>query len=209
VLLIGCGPANSMRGAAYLSGVVEGLVVDVGGSTAHVGMLANGYPRELAVPTTLGGVRVNFRMPELFRVPVGGDRRGGAFTAALAQTVERAGAADGRAILVAVGGAGALVPDRLAGVAEVIRPADGEVAGAVGTAMAPVTGQADRICANRPDRRRRAREEARVAAFERAVHAGADAAAVEVVSVEEAPLAYMADPAIRIRVKVAGPTGAS
>jgi hypothetical protein len=48
-------------------------------------------------------------------------------------------------------------------------------------------------------------EEARVAAFARAVHAGADPARVEVVEVVEIPLSYLLDPAIRIRVKAAGP----
>jgi N-methylhydantoinase A/oxoprolinase/acetone carboxylase beta subunit len=207
VLMIGCGPANSMRGAAYLSGVVDGIVVDVSGATADVGVLVNGYPRELTEPTVVSGVRVNFRMPEVVRLEVGTDAKGVTFAAALEETVERARGASDPPMLVVVGDAGARIPDRMPGVAEVIRPADGDVAKAIGTAMAPVTGQADRICANRPDQRRRAREAAHAAAFEHAVHAGADPAGVTVVHVEEVPLAHMADPAIRIRVKVAGPAG--
>ena len=39
----------------------------------------------------------------------------------------------------------------------------------------------------------------------RAIHAGADPDRVAVVEVAEIPLAYMLDPAIRIRVKAAGP----
>jgi hypothetical protein len=99
------------------------------------------------------------------------------------------------------------VPDRLAGVSDIVRPADYEVANAIGAAIAPVSGQADRICPNRPDLRRRALEEVRAMAFSRAVHAGADPKAVEIVELEEIPLTYLVDPAVRIRVKAAGPRG--
>jgi hypothetical protein len=92
-------------------------------------------------------------------------------------------------------------------VSEVIRPADRDVAGAIGAAIAPISGQADLICANRPEERRRALREAREAASARAVRAGADPDAVQVVQVDEVPLTYLVDPAIRIRVKAAGPGG--
>ncbi|MDR0945744.1 MAG: hydantoinase/oxoprolinase family protein, partial [Bifidobacteriaceae bacterium] len=39
------GPTNSMRGAAYLSGLSECAVVDIGGTTSDVGVLNNGFPR--------------------------------------------------------------------------------------------------------------------------------------------------------------------
>jgi hypothetical protein len=38
----------------------------------------------------------------------------------------------------------------------------------------------------------------------RAVHAGADPDAVKIVEVEQVPLTYLLDPAVRIRVKAAG-----
>jgi N-methylhydantoinase A/oxoprolinase/acetone carboxylase beta subunit len=37
VLTFASGPTNSMRGAAYLSGLRDALVVDVGGTTADIG----------------------------------------------------------------------------------------------------------------------------------------------------------------------------
>lgn len=40
------GPTNSMRGAAYLSGLQNAIVVDIGGTTTDVGVLRNGFPRE-------------------------------------------------------------------------------------------------------------------------------------------------------------------
>ena len=44
------GPTNSMRGAAFLSGVSDGVVVDIGGTTTDIGVLTNGFPRRLRKP---------------------------------------------------------------------------------------------------------------------------------------------------------------
>ena len=40
------GPTNSMRGAMFLSGKEDGIVVDIGGTTTDVGVLVKGFPRE-------------------------------------------------------------------------------------------------------------------------------------------------------------------
>ncbi len=72
VLTIGCGPANSLRGAAFLAGLSDGLVIDIGGTSADVGALTNGFPRQSALPVEVGGVRTNFRMPDLLSVAIGG-----------------------------------------------------------------------------------------------------------------------------------------
>ena len=72
VLTISSGPTNSMRGAAWLSGVRDGIVVDVGGTSTDVGALVNGFPREAAVAIQLAGVRTNFRMPDMVSIPLGG-----------------------------------------------------------------------------------------------------------------------------------------
>ena len=72
VLTIGSGPANSMRGAAYLTGLSDAIVVDVGGTSTDVGALASGFPRESAIPVEIGGVRTNFRMPDLLATALGG-----------------------------------------------------------------------------------------------------------------------------------------
>ena len=69
---ISSGPTNSMRGAAWLSGVRDGIVVDVGGTSTDVGALVNGFPREAAVAVELAGVRTNFRMPDMVSIPLGG-----------------------------------------------------------------------------------------------------------------------------------------
>ncbi|OWF35079.1 uncharacterized protein LOC110443383 [Mizuhopecten yessoensis] len=66
------GPTNSMRGAAFLSGVKNGIVIDIGGTTTDVGILQNGFPREASSETTVGGIRTNFRMPDIRSIGLGG-----------------------------------------------------------------------------------------------------------------------------------------
>ena len=72
VLTIGSGPSNSMRGAAFLTGVSDALVVDVGGTSTDIGVMNGGYPRESSSPVDIGGVRTNFRMPDLVSIALGG-----------------------------------------------------------------------------------------------------------------------------------------
>jgi N-methylhydantoinase A/oxoprolinase/acetone carboxylase beta subunit len=47
-------------------------VVDIGGTTSDVGMLLHGFPREAAVSVNVGGVRTNFRMPDVLAIGLGG-----------------------------------------------------------------------------------------------------------------------------------------
>src|SRR3954452_1121322 len=61
-----------MRGAAFLSGREDCAVVDIGGTTADVGVLAHGFPREAAIAVDIGGVRTNFRMPDVLPLGIGG-----------------------------------------------------------------------------------------------------------------------------------------
>ncbi len=72
VLTIASGPTNSLRGAAFLSGLKNAIVVDVGGTTTDVGVLINGFPRESSSAVQMGGVRTNFRMPDLISIGLGG-----------------------------------------------------------------------------------------------------------------------------------------
>ena len=72
VLTIGSGPANSVRGAAFLTGAADSLVADVGGTSTDIGVLANGFPRESSYGVEIGGIRTNFRMPDLVTIALGG-----------------------------------------------------------------------------------------------------------------------------------------
>ncbi|KAL5623784.1 hypothetical protein FOBRF1_003034 [Fusarium oxysporum] len=72
------GATNSMRGAAYLAGIDAGgnssaIVVDIGGTTADIGViLPSGLPRQASAYVTVAGVRVNYSMPHLHSVGLGG-----------------------------------------------------------------------------------------------------------------------------------------
>jgi N-methylhydantoinase A/oxoprolinase/acetone carboxylase beta subunit len=265
VLTIGSGPANSIRGAAFLSGSDEAIIIDVGGTTSDLGVLSSGFPRESTLPREIGGVRTNFRMPDILSLGLGGgtivDVEGGTFghdsvgyrlaeeallfggstptltdaRSAVAGSpipdhelppltpAQRSGLADalaaahdriesavermslGRASLplVVVGGGGFLVPDRVLGAAEVLRPEQGNVANAVGAAIARAGGRADQLC-ELPERQA-AIEAASRAAIERAVQAGADPLRVEIVDILETPVSYSTRPTLRVSVKAAGP----
>ncbi len=262
VFMIGAGASNSVRGAALLTGRSDALVIDVGGTSADVGALVNGFPRESAAGVEIGGVNTNFHMPDLVSVQVGGgsvievDGSIGAnsvgallldaalvfggstptltdaavvtgrasigdaslvphvdmFTGALAEADDRiAGAIDrmrsghGDVDLVAVGGGAILLPDRIPGIAHIERPAEADVANAVGAALAPVGGEADFVADMSGDRREAQLARATREAGERAIAAGARADALETIWIEEIPLAYVEGPVSRIRAKVAGP----
>lgn len=75
VLCFASGPTNSMRGAAFLSGLADAAVVDVGGTTSDLGMLKNGFPREANAVVDIGGVRTLFRMPDVLSLAIGGGTR--------------------------------------------------------------------------------------------------------------------------------------
>ncbi|KAK7954155.1 hypothetical protein PG996_015040 [Apiospora saccharicola] len=71
------GATNSMRGAAYLAGhdaqVSSAIVADIGGTTTDVGvLLPSGLPRQASAYVTVGGVRVNYSMPHLHSIGLGG-----------------------------------------------------------------------------------------------------------------------------------------
>jgi len=66
------GPTNSIRGAGFLTGSTDAIVVDVGGTTTDIGFLANGFPRETSGANYVGGVRTNFNMPDILSIALGG-----------------------------------------------------------------------------------------------------------------------------------------
>lgn len=72
IFTIGCGPTNSIRGAVHLSGLENAMIIDVGGTTTDIGVVHNGFPRESSIAVEIGGVRTNFRMPDILSVGIGG-----------------------------------------------------------------------------------------------------------------------------------------
>jgi N-methylhydantoinase A/oxoprolinase/acetone carboxylase beta subunit len=263
VMSFASGATNSMRGAAFLSGIADAMVVDVGGTSTDVGQLRRGFPREANSVVEIGEVRTLFRMPDLLSIGLGGGSIvatgipigvgpesvgyrlsedalvfGGktltatdaavaagvvsigdsAKTAAvpratadavlalvrekLEDAIDRMKTEAGDVALIAVGGGAFLVPDRLAGVSEVIRVSHGDCANAVGAAIAQISGETDQVY--RDMSREAAIAAAEAQAIERAVTAGADRASLQTVEVEDMPLAYLPGNALRVRVRVAG-----
>ena len=72
VLTFASGPTNSMRGAVHLAGIADAMVVDIGGTTSDIGMLRRGFPRQSTHFVDMGGVKTNFRMPDVLAVGLGG-----------------------------------------------------------------------------------------------------------------------------------------
>jgi N-methylhydantoinase A/oxoprolinase/acetone carboxylase beta subunit len=204
-LMVASGPGTVMRGAAHLSGVSDAVVAGVGASTTYVGAIVDGMPREQVSPTPVAGVLTCLRLPDVRTVALGSDRRTADGVAALTTAVDDAKAAQPSLPLVAVGRGHHLVPNRLPGVTEVIRPHDAEFAHAIGAALASASGTFARVCLNRPETRRAVLEDVRAAAVARAIDAGAHPDRVEVVEVDEVPLTYLVQPAVQIRVRAAGP----
>lgn len=260
------GPTNSMRGAAFLSGLSEAAVVDVGGTTSDVGVLSCGFPRQAALAAEVGGVRTNFRMPDVLSIAIGGGSIvrgnghavtvgpdsvgfelgvqglvfGGRIVTAtdlavaagraeigsphLVSQLDRSWADSGLAYIeqeiaaaidrmkisrdpvpvVVVGGAGALVSADLPGASEVCRPESGEVANAIGAALAQVGGEVDRIVHAGGEGRKGAVDGVAREACSRAVEAGAVPESVSVVEIDEVPISYLPGNALRVRVKAVG-----
>jgi len=266
ILTIACGPTNSIRGASFLSKQRNALVVDVGGTTTDVGVLVNSFPRESSVAIEIGGVRTNFRMPDLISIGLGGgsivreqndevnvgpDSVGYRITQeALAfggQTLTTSDivTALGKAVIgepekvkdvdesvltrayarivnmaedvidrmktsskpipvILVGGGSVILPDTLQGVAEVIRPKHFEVANAIGAAIAQVSGQIERVFSLDELGREGTLRLAKEMAVQEAIKAGANPETIEIVEVDDVPLAYLPGNATKIRVKAAG-----
>ena len=267
ILTIGSGPANSIRGAAFLTGLTDALVADVGGTSTDFGMLVNGFPRESAAAVDIGGVSTNFRMPDVLAIALGGGtvvrqtgagvelgpdsvgyrlsqeglsfggstptvtdaavhagraqigtvpvptEHASALTSALgvvdsmiADAVDRMKLGRGDVALIVVGGGSVLIPDSIPGVSKVLRPDHYDVANAIGAAIAQVSGRWDEVVSLAPGRTE-AIAAACAHATARAIQAGADPEHIEIVEIDEIPLAYLTEPVARISVKAVGPLG--
>lgn len=264
VLTFASGPTNSMRGAAFLSGLKDAVVVDIGGTTSDVGVLTQGFPREASVAVRIGGVRTNFRMPDVLSFGLGGGSHvrpeplqvgpqsvgyeittralvfGGSdltttdiavaagmadigdrskvaqlskslVDAALSRmwemvevSVDRMKTAAGAVPVILVGGGIILIGDKLNGVSELHRPEHASVANAIGAAIAQVGGEVDRIFSLDAQPREKVLELAKDEAKQRVLDGGALADSIEIVDIEEVPLAYLPGNATRVRVKAVG-----
>ena len=266
IFTIACGPTNSIRGASFLTQEKDAVVVDIGGTTTDVGVLAHGFPRESMVAVEIGDVRTNFRMPDLVSVGLGGgslvrqledgsvtvgpdsvgylvtkkarcfggdtltatdivvakglaegvgdplvadlepalvDAAYAEITRIIEDAVDAMKTSAGDVTVILVGGGSILAPDRLEGSDNVLRPENFGVANAVGSAIAQVSGQIAKVFSLTETPRDQALAESKQRACDEAIEAGADPSTVEVVDVEDIPMAYLGD-ALCIRVKAVG-----
>jgi N-methylhydantoinase A/oxoprolinase/acetone carboxylase beta subunit len=264
VLTFASGPTNSMRGASMLSGVREGIVLDIGGTTTDGGALTSGFPREASFEVEVGGVRTNFRMPDVVSIGLGGGSYvldggqhigpqsvgyrlldealvfgGDTLTmtdaavangvcslgnpehvsgvsageadlamrtaqSMLAELVDQLKLSAGDVPVVLVGGGATLFPMEIEGASTVTRPEHAGVANAIGAAIAQVSGEVDRVFSMEGQTRDAVMAAARAEAIEQAVASGARRESVEVVEVDELPLAYLPSHALRVRIKAVG-----
>ena len=267
ILTIACGPTNSIRGASYLSQVKNAIVIDVGGTTTDLGVIQNEFPRESSVAATIGGVRTNFRMPDIISIGLGGGsivRQGpdgqitvgpdsvgyritsealvfGGKTVTATDIAVRLGMAElGDPALAAgidedfarqamnvirnmveecidslklsnedvdvilVGGGSIVLPKDLAGTAHVYNPEHFGCANAIGSAISKVSGNYEQLIDYNQIPRDQALEQAKEQAVQLAVDAGAIPETVEIIEVEDVPLAYCVGNTCRVRVKAAG-----
>ena len=267
ILTIACGPTNSIRGASYLSSLKDAIVIDVGGTTTDLGVIQNGFPRESSVAVTIGGVRTNFRMPDVVSIGLGGGSivrqhpdgtvtvgpdsvgyeitekamvfGGDVMTAtdiavrlgmvrlgdtdrvrdipkelaekamdAIRILIEDAidamkvSSADSDVILV--GGGSIILSEKLEGAAAVVKPEHFGCANAIGSAISKVSGTYEKLINYDEVPREQALMQAKNDAVEIAVEAGAIRETVEIIEVEDVPLAYYPGNTNRVKIKAAG-----
>jgi N-methylhydantoinase A/oxoprolinase/acetone carboxylase beta subunit len=267
VLTIACGPTNSIRGASFLSSLANAVVIDVGGTTTDLGVIQNGFPRESSLAVSIGGVRTNFRMPDVVTIGLGGGsivrrRDDGSVTVGpdsvgyqitekalvfggdtvtatdiavrlgmfklgdaskttsidevfarramdkIRELVEDAldvikvSSADMDVILV--GGGSIILPDQLAGAKTVTKPDHFGTANAIGSAISRVSGTYEKLIDYDKFPREEALAQAKSEAIEMAVEAGASRETVEIIDVEDVPLAYYPGNTSRVKIKAAG-----
>ena len=106
--------------------------------------------------------------------------------------------------VIVVGGGSILITRPVEGASQIVKPDHYAVANAIGAAIAQVGGECDKIFSLAQITREEALEQAKQEATDRAIAAGADANTIEIVDVEEVPLAYLPGNATRIMAKAVG-----
>ena len=267
ILTVACGPTNSIRGASYLSRLDNAIVIDVGGTTTDLGVIQNGFPRESGVAVTIGGVRTNFRMPDVYSIGLGGgsivrERPDGSVTVGpdsvgyeitkkalvfggdtltatdvavrlgmaqvgdpekvkhidedlarramstirelMEESIDEMKVSSDDLDVILVGGGSIILPEKLTGARSVTKPAFFGTANAIGSAISKVSGTYEALINYDELPREQALEKAKREAVDMAVSAGAIRETVEIIEVEDVPLAYYPGNTCRVKVKAAG-----
>ena len=267
ILTVACGPTNSIRGASYLSHLKDAIVVDGGGTTTDLGVIQNGFPRESSVAVTIGGVRTNFRMPDVISIGLGGgsivrvkddgsvtvgpdsvgyeitkkalvfggdtmtatdiavrlgmvelgdkskvadipqetaDKAMAVIRALVEDSVDAMKVSNADVDLILVGGGSIILPETIGGAASVPKPEHFGCANAIGSAISKVSGTYEKLMNYDELPREQSLEKAKKEAIELAVAAGAVRETVEIIEMEDVPLAYYPGNTNRVKIKAAG-----
>jgi len=124
-------------------------------------------------------------------------------TERIADAVDRMRTSPAPLPVILVGGGSVVLPE-LPGLPDVRRPEHSDVANAIGAAIAKVGGELDRVIRIAEGRREHVLAGVKAEAIERAEAAGARPGSVEIVEIDEVPLAYLPGGATRVRVKAVG-----
>ncbi|GCD84813.1 hypothetical protein PTHTG4_38790 [Parageobacillus thermoglucosidasius] len=200
------GITNSLLGSSFLTGLKNGVVVDVGGSSVHVALLENGFPKEKRRNQLIDGVRVNVPMPDIVSLPFQQEQLGSEeFLEKLYQAVQRFQPRYEPLPVIFVGGGGQKLAERFHYPwADVIVPDYHQYANAIGACIAPVSGYIDRMVWMDPFNPNEALHSAIDEATHMAISAGANPKTVAIQDAKTIPLAYVPSKALRVRVKVIG-----
>lgn len=109
--------------------------------------------------------------------------------------------------VVLVGGGSIVLPTDLTGTAKVVKPEHSGCANAIGSAISKVSGTYEALVDYDEMPRDEALAAAREAAVEAAVAAGAVRETVEIIDIEDVPLAYYPGHTNRVKAKAAGDLG--
>lgn len=72
VLTISAGPTNSFIGGMKVAQLQNGIIIDVGGTSTDIGLVNNGIPRRCLNNSKIGGITLNFPMPDVHSIAMGG-----------------------------------------------------------------------------------------------------------------------------------------
>jgi len=106
--------------------------------------------------------------------------------------------------VILVGGGSIILPEKLAGAKSVIKPEHFGTANAIGSAISKVSGTYEKLIDYDKIPREEALAQAKAEAVEMAVQAGAIRETVEIIDIEDVPLAYYPGNTNRVKIKAAG-----
>ena len=264
IFSLSSGPTNSMRGAAFLSGIENGIVIDIGGTSTDIGMLINSFPKESSIAVEFSSIRTNFRMADVLSIPLGGGSiinektpyvsnqslgnrittdslsfNGSTTTitdiytnqnkanfippnqnfklsseviksvedeiySKITIAVDRMKTDSKNIKAIVVGGGSFIIPKKLEGVDLIKFPEFGEVANAIGSSMAQISGYSEKVFSTTDLSRNEIIEISKNEAIENAVKKGAEKKSIEIIDFEEIPLSYLPSNAVTIKTRVVG-----